>query len=940
MPPSPVETRLRGRDRELRAIEVHLDRLRCGVGTVAVIEGPAGIGKTRLLAEALHRGRQLEMVTGLGAADPSESVVPLAPLLRALFDGGPAPILDRRSVSDANRSPEERYWLLQDVESLLERAAQRAPVVVCLDDLQWADVATAAALRTLPERLASIPVGWFLATRLGPRNPGLRDSLGHLGRRGAEILRIEPLSVDAMAQVVADILDAEPNRELLDLASRTDGTPYLLVELIHGLRDEGAVHFSRGTAQLAHDTIPNRVANGARDRLERMSLPARQLAVVAASLGRRFSLTDVGTMLDVPATTLLAPLEELLNASILVEHERQLRFMHDLTYDGIRASIPASARRALDRQAVRVLLDGGSLPVEVAMQIAASSEPGDDAAITTLLNAAESLAATNPRAAADLGKQALALAPMKHPLRGPLVAGTAVWLHAAALPVEARKFADTALSTVLSPTQEAEVRLSIAGMFSISPDDRADASRAALSLPDLPSTLRGRHQAVLFHNLVTAGRFDEARPFREEARASVDDNADLAGRFVLQLAESGLDYADGRFEHGLQLTEAALRTSLLTSDETRADLTRQWRCDLLMVLDRVDDALDLSVVYVATAQRNRQGWALRNYEVGRARQYVQVGRLADAAAILQERFSTDAAEEVVNVLDAAGLSTLGRLAMHTGDTTWARHTTEIAEVMLDTGAPLVRHHAAWLLALQAFARGDHVAAHVQLRAQGEEDRLHVLPLFPLHLGDEARMVKLALMVGDVELAEAALRAAEVRSSLNPGVASLTAAALHAGGLLRRDPSEIVKAVAVFQQGPRRLATAMALEDLAELALEDGDGPSAVDALTRALAIYAEVGATVDARRARARLRDLGVRRRLATRPRPRHGWAALTDSETAVVQLVAVGFTNREIAARLYVSPHTVSGHLRSIFAKVGVNSRVELTRLASNRPSHSGEKK
>ena len=171
VPPRAAETRLRGRDRELRAIEVHLDRLRCGLGTVAVFEGPAGIGKTRLLAEVLSRGERLQMATGLGAADPSESVVHLAPLLRALFEGGPAPILDRRSLAEAHRSPEERYWLLQDVESLLERAAQRAPVVVCLDDLQWADVATAAALRTLPDRLAAIPVGWFLGTRLGPRAP-------------------------------------------------------------------------------------------------------------------------------------------------------------------------------------------------------------------------------------------------------------------------------------------------------------------------------------------------------------------------------------------------------------------------------------------------------------------------------------------------------------------------------------------------------------------------------------------------------------------------------------------------------------------------------------------------------------------------------------------------------------------------------------------------
>ena len=100
--------------------------------------------------------------------------------------------------------------------------------------------------------------------------------------------------------------------------------------------------------------------------------------------------------------------------------------------------------------------------------------------------------------------------------------------------------------------------------------------------------------------------------------------------------------------------------------------------------------------------------------------------------------------------------------------------------------------------------------------------------------------------------------------------------------------------------------------------------------TRALEIYADVGAVWDAGRARQRLRSLGVRRRVVVSQRPTSGWRALTDSETAVARLVAQGLTNREAASHLFVSPHTVSGHLRSIFTKLGVNSRVELTRIVS----------
>src|SRR6202021_1045560 len=96
------------------------------------------------------------------------------------------------------------------------------------------------------------------------------------------------------------------------------------------------------------------------------------------------------------------------------------------------------------------------------------ASPGDEVSITTLLKAAEALGATDPGAAADLGQRALELAPPRHPLRGPLVAQNAVTLHAAGRGKEAKEFAATALHQVFPPEQEAEVRLSIAGMFAVS----------------------------------------------------------------------------------------------------------------------------------------------------------------------------------------------------------------------------------------------------------------------------------------------------------------------------------------------------------------------------------------------------------------------------------------------------------------------------------------
>jgi hypothetical protein len=157
--------------------------------------------------------------------------------------------------------------------------------------------------------------------------------------------------------------------------------------------------------------------------------------------------------------------------------------------------VPITARRALDRQAAGVLLEAGAVPVEVAVQLAASAEPGDEVAIDTLLEAAKALVTTDPDTAATFGQRALEIAPAHHPRRGEIVGTTAIALHIAGNSEEAIAFADQALRETLPATQEAEVRLSIAGMFAISPEIRISAGRLALSLPDLSQTLRARHPA-------------------------------------------------------------------------------------------------------------------------------------------------------------------------------------------------------------------------------------------------------------------------------------------------------------------------------------------------------------------------------------------------------------------------------------------------------------
>ncbi len=130
--------------------------------------------------------------------------------------------------------------------------------------------------------------------------------------------------------------------------------------------------------------------------------------------------------------------------------------------------------------------------------------------------------------------------------------------------------------------------------------------------------------------------------------------------------------------------------------------------------------------------------------------------------------------------------------------------------------------------------------------------------------------------------------------------------------------------------PRRRS----LEDLGRAHGARGQNGDAVRAFEQALELYQTTAAAWDGRRVRGRLRALGVQRRSTSAERPQQGWAALTDSELEVARLVAAGLTNAKAAEQLFVSPHTIGTHLRHIFAKLDVNSRVELTRIALQRES------
>jgi DNA-binding CsgD family transcriptional regulator len=773
-----------------------------------------------------------------------------------------------------------------------------------------------------------MPIVWVGAWRPGQASPELRAALAELDDRGADRIELQPLDDVAVTQIVMDIVGAEPTPDLLEVTESAKGVPFFLEELLFGLVEDELIRVENGEARLVEARLPARFRESMLQRLDRLSDSARRTALVASVLGRDFGLEDLALMREVSPGGLLDPVEELTRADILIETPAGLEFRHDITRQAVQDSLPGSARRALERQAVAVLLSGGALPIEVAAQLAASAEPGDEAAADTLRQAAQALASSDPGVAADLSQKALEVTPEDDSERAALISETALLLHAAGRAEEGRAFVDSALRSTFTAEDEAEVRLSIAGMLALSPDFRADANRLVLARPDVPLRLRARHLAGRVHNLLSGGRDDEARTVLSEAAGVVDSAGDTSASFALELAKGAIAYNAGEFESALSQIQAAGRLGKPTDEVARRFLAEEWTAEALLAVDRTEEALQLSNRLLRAAERGHQAWEIRTIEAFQARLSLMVGRLADTSAILEDRFGVEGAQSM-GLQDAAALVALGRAALHMGNERETRRATHVASHLLSYEVPGVKRQALWLLALVAMTSGDAGTARAHLCGMGEAERLSLLPLSPVDVTDEVHLARIALAAGDDELAAAARASADRRASLNPGVASIAGMAAHVRWLIDDDLTQLGAAIKHFQRGARPIALASSLEDRGVALLARGDRDEAVASLGRALELYAETRASRDETRVRGRLRELGVRRRLVSRKRPEAGWESLTHSELEVVRLVAEGMTNRQVAGQLYVSPHTVNSHLRHAFSKLDINSRVELAHLA-----------
>jgi DNA-binding NarL/FixJ family response regulator len=928
--------RLWGRPVQVEAFRSLLRALRFGRGGVMLVSGLAGMGKTALLGAVEASAREQGITVFHGTADPAGRVIPFGPLLEALVSAPDAPI-DPAVLRDLSRSPDQRFWLLRELQEALERAALRAPVLISLDDVQWADPATLAALGSLTRQLAGHRILWLIAVRSGELAATEHSARSRLESADTLSITLGPLDKAGVAAVAEDLLGGVPDAALLTALAGVHGQPFLLTELLRGLREERLVAVSDGSARLVGTGLPVRFRDSVGYHLARLSDGARDALQLASALGRRFSADELAALGGAAPAEVLATLSEALAAGLVVEDGDRVMFRHELVREAVDATLPRTVRQSLRRRAVDVMLQHGAPPSDVADLVMDVAKPGDGDAIAILRRAAAETGRVSPAVAGLLSRRALDLTPSGDPSRGPLTVETLRYLVYAGKAAEGVRLMTAAAGDFADPAAEAEARLSLAHLsMQYASADVVDQCRRALDLPDVPDRVRIHLLSFLSLGLDLFGDASAAEKTVQDAIEAAKASDDHENEVFTLIPRATQALGDGDWRLALDLAaESVARRRSVPGETVRLWLPDAWQALISISVGRLDEAFALIDAGMQAAQGDGIAANIRVWSMLRFRAQFCSGQLADARA--EAEATIDLADEIGDgssgYVNHVALYVLGRIALHTGDAAGlaqARRTaTRLGQPRESLSSQRLGALLTALLADQGGgARGPSALAPIQVL-----DPLAAGPLSttsPHRYADAAALTGALLSAGRRADAESMVTRLEDFAVRHPGFPFLEPVALHARAVLDRDPDAALRAVALGQADPRPLVRAAMLEDAGRL-LPGARSAEAVPLLETALGCYAEAGAERDAARVRSLLRARGVRPP-AGGARQAPDWPELTESEFAVVSLVARGATNREVADRLFLSPYTVSSHLRHVFSKLGIRSRAELAHIATAR--------
>ncbi|MFL6125447.1 AAA family ATPase [Actinophytocola sp.] len=924
-----------GREDASRLLRNVLVELTTGNGDCVVVEGPAGIGKSRMLAEAAAQASGLGLTVAEGRATELDRIAPFSTLLTALSVCAPS-VLDKDDLASLRDHADSRFWLIDRLGGILESYSHVRPLVVSLDDVQWADELTALTLRVLVPALRSSPVLWLLARRPLPARSAPQYAFDWLIAEGARRLPLKPLPDAAVAELCARTIGAVPRDSLLELIAGSGGNPFLLESLLTGLREGDRVRIENGAATVSSKGLPVGFVVAVDQRLRDLSAEARGLLDGAAVLGRPCSLHEIAGLLETHAVRLVEPAKDAVQAGVLVDNGTTLHFQHDLVREAVYGGLTGPARQALHRTAIDVLQAEGRPTPEIAEHLIRGGKPGDARTLAVVRDAVVEVAATAPGAAADLILGALGTSGSRDPERTRLVADAVQLLASAGRLAEARELGESYLRRGLDAPVEAAVLLGLAEALKHAGQDASAVSytRRALELPNVPARQQAHLLAIQAHAQLQTNDIADADSSAELAVKLGSAAGEHTAVVFAMEARCVAAYARGELAAAAGFADAAVGLADRVAGAARHRHPRLWQGMVLTAMDHFTAAADTFVADKIAADELGTAWSRPLWHHLHADLLLAAGRLDDAEAVADAGLRAGQQLGAIAVTPAL-LATLGQIAIHRDDLPAALNHLRQARHHVHSGIGVISEEINWELALyeDAVGRPEQALELLTPLYDGFPERLY---LVVHNRSAGARLVRIALRAGAKDRAEAAVRATRVAADLNPDNVSLTAAADHAAGLLRGDLDLLRAAVAGFRGAPRPYDRASAMEDTGMAEYAAGQVTEGVTLLNSALTEYTGLDAKRDAHRVRGRLQALGVR---TSGPRgarrAKTGWASLTESELRVARLVAQGNTNRQIATSLFLSPHTVDSHIRHVFAKLGVSSRVELTRrvLANDQP-------
>src|SRR5882757_9349862 len=936
-----------GRHPERAAMIDAVDRLAAGSGHLVHLSGEPGIGKTRMLSWLADAARARDLPVLSGSAAEFETDVPFGPLTQAL-GGRLTELRDdlRDRLSDeryrlvatvfpalATGSPTdlreaERYRLHRALRSLLEAITPATGLVLCLDDLHWADAATCDFLAHLLRQPPRAPLLLALSCRPRQRPARLADVLR--GSHGTH-LALHPLS----RVETAELAGVDPgSRRGVQLYSASGGNP-LYTELLASSPASSLNAAGESCVEVLTDAFARELRGlGDTDRLVLES---------AAVVGDEFDPNLVAAIAGRPVGDVLAALDRLAARDLVraATTEPRLRHRHPLLRTAAYREADAQWRLAAHRRAWDVLAEQGAPATTMARHVAHSAPVGDRAAVAVLLAAAEGTEVTAP-------------------------ASCAHWLA-------------VALELIPDDPSDVDQRLKLLTMRAkaLAMAGRFDPARGALAevLALLPPDARDRRAPVIaFLAMIERlrGRFDEAREMLVAELASSGRPGPAAAVLLFELALGGLlgaapedpacwaeQAVTAARELGDPAQTAAALAVLSLHDLIRGRWTATTRdrvAEAVTLTDGLTDGqlagrLDASVWlgwcelsmdrFVDAARHLERGLALstatgQDHLVGYLRAglgtaYASLGRLNAAA------------ERVTDAVDGAlgtggdGLAGLA-LAQRGWIEAWRGNLVEALDIVDRLGEPKDGSMFAALsgafLALVAHVAGDSVGCVDRLvRAGGGPD----LP----HLDGASRVCWFQLLAeaevtaGRPDRAPAWAARAQRAADAMPHPRKLAFAELAtAWAWSTTEPAAAAgiaeRAARTFGELTDRVLQGRALLLAGQCRATAGDTEVAKRLLADAERVFTGCGAQGFADQAARARRRPGRRTTPDTQPPM---LAGLTERERAVATLVAEGHTNREVASALYLSARTVEAHLTRVYAKLGLSSRSALASQVSRCP-------